>query len=144
MILARKRATDQCFAVKILKKRHIISCCSVSYTIIEKEALVLTSGHAFITTLYSCFQTKVIFNFLKLLHIYRESLILKFTISLKIAFAKLQKLIMSFIMSAWLFICLSVWNNSAPTGHIFIKLECIKFNENLLKICQNDWSFTEV
>jgi len=71
MILAKKKATDQRFAVKFMKKCHIISCCSVSYTIIEKEALILASGHPFITMLYSCFQTKVIFNFLKLLHIYR-------------------------------------------------------------------------
>jgi len=47
-------------------------------------------------------------------------------------------------LAVHLSVCLSVWNNSAPTGHIFIKLECIKFNENLLKICQNNWSFTEV
>jgi len=37
-------------------------------------------------------------------------------------------------MSAWLLICLSVWNNSAPTGQIFVKRDCIKFNENLSKI----------
>jgi hypothetical protein len=41
-------------------------------------------------------------------------------------------------------VCLSVWNNSAPVGHIFIELECIKFNENLSKICQNNWSFTKL
>jgi len=84
--LVKKKASgraDQHFAVKVMKKSHIISCCSVTCTISEKEALVLASGHPFITTLYSCFQTKVIFNFLNLLHISRESLILKFTISLK-------------------------------------------------------------
>ena len=86
MVLVKKKAsdgTDQRLAVKVLKKSHIISCCSVTYTVTEKQALVLACGHPFITTLYSCFQTKVIFNFLNLLHISRESLILKFTISLK-------------------------------------------------------------
>jgi len=86
VLLVKKKVsdgTDRRFAMKVLKKSHIVSCCSVTYTVTEKEALVLASGHPFITTLYSCFQTKVIFNFLNLLHISRESLILKFTISLK-------------------------------------------------------------
>ena len=86
MLLVKKKVshgTDRHFAMKVLKKSHIISCCSVSYTVAEKAALILACGHPFITTLYSCFQTKVIFNFLNLLHISRESLILKFTISLK-------------------------------------------------------------
>ena len=149
MILAKKKATNQRFAVKILKKCHIISCCSVNYTIIDKEALVLVSGHPFITTLYSCFLTKVIFNFLKLLHIYRASLILKFTISLKMfrcicKIAKIDYELHHVCLAVHLSVCLSVWNDSAPTGHIFIKLECIKLNENLSKICQNNWSFTKV
>ena len=87
MLRQRKKkasdGTDQRFAVKVMKQSHLISCCSVTYTISEKEALILASGQPFITTLYSCFQTKVIFNFLNVLQIYRESLILKFTTSLK-------------------------------------------------------------
>jgi len=86
VLLVKKKlsdGSDRRFAMKVLKKSHIISRCSVTYTVTEKEALVLASGHPFITTLYSCFQTKVIFNFLDLLHISRESLIPKFTISLK-------------------------------------------------------------
>jgi len=75
--------SDQRFAMKVVKKSHVIDCCSVTCTIAEKEALVLASGHPFITTLYSCFQTEVIFNFLNLLHISRESLIVKFIISMK-------------------------------------------------------------
>jgi len=66
VILVKKKASDgsdQRFALKAMKKCHIISCCSVTYAVTEKEALVLASGHPFITTLYSCFQTKVIFNF---------------------------------------------------------------------------------
>jgi serine/threonine protein kinase len=86
VILVKKKASneyDQRFAMKALKKSHIINCCSVTYTVTEEEALVLASGHPFITTLYSCFQTKVISNFLNLLHISRESLIVKFTISME-------------------------------------------------------------
>ena len=66
VILAKKKSSDgreQRFAIKVLKKSHIVSCCSVTYVVTEKEALVLASGHPFITTLYSCFQTKVILNF---------------------------------------------------------------------------------
>jgi len=47
-------------------------------------------------------------------------------------------------LAVHLSVCLSVWNNSATTGRIFIKFECIKFNENLSKICQNNLSFTKV
>jgi novel protein kinase C epsilon type len=86
VILVKKKVSDgsdQHFALKVMKKAHIVSCCRVTHTVAEKEALVLASGHPFITTLYSCFQTKVIFNFLNLLHISRESLILKFTISME-------------------------------------------------------------
>ena len=86
MVLVKMIASDgsdQRFAIKVMKKSHIISCCNVSSTVTEKEALVLASGHQFIMTLYSSFQTKVIFNFLNLLHISRESLLLKFTISMK-------------------------------------------------------------
>jgi len=72
VILVKKKAsdgTDQRFAMKVMKKSHIVSCCSVTYTVTEKEALVLASSHPFIMTLYLCFQTKVILNFLNLLHI---------------------------------------------------------------------------
>jgi len=58
VILVKKKSsdgTDERFAMKILKKSCIISCCSVTYTVTEKAALVLASGHPFITTLYSCF-----------------------------------------------------------------------------------------
>jgi serine/threonine protein kinase len=78
VLLVKKKASegsDQRFAMKVLKKSNIISCCSVAYTIAEKEVLVLALGHLFITAQYPCFQTKVIFNFFNLLHISRESLI---------------------------------------------------------------------
>ena len=86
VLLAKKKRSDGCdqhFAIKALKKANIMSLGSVKYVVTEKEALVLASGHPFVTTMYSCFQTRVIFNLLSLLHISRESLILEFTISLK-------------------------------------------------------------
>jgi hypothetical protein len=43
------------------------------------------------------------------------------------AFAKLRKAIISFVMS----VCPSAWNNSAPTGWIFMKFDIWAFFENL-------------
>jgi novel protein kinase C epsilon type len=63
VLLAKKKSADgseKSFAVKIVKKSFVVSHSCVSFTIIEKEALILTAGHPFITTLHSCFQTKVI------------------------------------------------------------------------------------
>ena len=50
-------APEQLYAVKTLKKRRITSS-TICEIMAEKEALMLTSGHPFITTLYSCFQNK--------------------------------------------------------------------------------------
>ena len=86
VILVKRKTADECdqhFAVKVVKKSDVIDSCSVAYAIIEKEAMAIASGHPFVTTLYTCFQTKVICNFLNLLIISRESLILNFTISMK-------------------------------------------------------------
>jgi len=71
--------SDQHIAIKVMKKSHIITYCNVSCNVTEKEALILSLVHPFIMTLYLCFQTKVILIFLNLLHISRESLLLKFT-----------------------------------------------------------------
>jgi serine/threonine protein kinase len=65
VVLVRKKAPDGTglhFAMKVVKKSHINNCGNMSYTVSEKEALVLASGHPFITTLYACFQTQVIFE----------------------------------------------------------------------------------
>ena len=62
VILVKKKPSDgsvQHFAITVLKKSHNISCCSVTYTVTDKKALVLASGHPFITILYSCFQTRL-------------------------------------------------------------------------------------
>jgi hypothetical protein len=39
------------------------------------------------------------------------------------AFAKLEKLTISFVMSVCTFVRLSTWNNLIPTGRIFMKPE---------------------
>jgi len=44
-------------------------------------------------------------------------------------FTKSWKVIISFIMS----VCLSMWNNSAPTGLIFMKFDIWGFSKNLLR-----------
>jgi len=48
---------EQLYDIKALKKRSITSS-NICEIMAEKEALILTSGHPFITTLYSCFQNK--------------------------------------------------------------------------------------
>jgi len=48
---------EQLFALKALKKRGITRS-NIRLIMAEKEALMLTSGHPYITTLYSCFQNK--------------------------------------------------------------------------------------
>jgi len=48
---------EQLYAIKALEKRSITSS-TICEIIAEKEALMLTSGHPFITTLYSSFQNK--------------------------------------------------------------------------------------
>jgi hypothetical protein len=62
VILFKKKASDgydQHSAINFMKKSHIVSSCSVTYTVAVKAALVLDLGHPFITTLYSCFQNKL-------------------------------------------------------------------------------------
>lgn len=49
-------------AIKALKKQRITSI-SISQIFAEKEALILTSGYPFITTLRSCCQNKVCLKF---------------------------------------------------------------------------------
>ena len=69
VVLARGKlpgAPEQLYAMKALKKRDITSS-NICDIVTEKEALMLTSGHPFITTLYSCLQNKVRLNFLDFL-----------------------------------------------------------------------------
>jgi serine/threonine protein kinase len=50
---------EQLYAIKVVNKTRTIS----SNIFAEKEALMRTSLHPFVTTLYSCFQNKVFINF---------------------------------------------------------------------------------
>jgi hypothetical protein len=48
-------------------------------------------------------------------------------------FAKFRKATISFIMSVCPSVRLSAWNNSDPTGQIFMKINIREFFENLLR-----------
>ena len=48
---------EELYAIKALKKRGIDSS-NICEIVTEKQALMLTTGHPYITTLYSCFQNK--------------------------------------------------------------------------------------
>jgi hypothetical protein len=52
---------EQLFALKAVKKQSMTPS-SISDIFTEKEALMLTSSHPFITTLYCCFQNEVFLN----------------------------------------------------------------------------------
>jgi hypothetical protein len=52
------------------------------------------------------------------------------------AFSKLRKATASFVMP----LCPSAWNNSAPTGRIFMKFDIDYF----LKICPENSSFNKI
>ena len=74
---------EQLYAMKAFKKRNITSS-TICDIMAEKEALMLTSGHPFVTTLYSCFQNEACLNFGDFLHSFKLCLILKFTVIVKI------------------------------------------------------------
>jgi hypothetical protein len=62
-----------CVPSKAVKKQNITSM-GISQIFAEREALILTSGSPFITTLYSYFQNKLYLDFLNILRISRLSL----------------------------------------------------------------------
>jgi hypothetical protein len=58
------------------------------------------------------------------------------------AFAKLRKAAISFVMSVS--VCPSAWNNSAPTGRIFMKFEISRFFENLSRKLKFHYNLTRI
>ena len=134
MILAKKKVSagsEQRFALKVIKKSGMIIRRRVTYTVTEKEALILASFY-YITILM--LPNKGNFQFLEPAsyfqrvintEIYHQFANVMFRCICKIAKMDYE------LHHVCLAVYLSVWNNSAPTGHIFVKLECIKFNENL-------------
>jgi hypothetical protein len=56
------------------------------------------------------------------------------------AFVKLRQATTSYVMSVYSSVCPSAWNNSAPTGRIFMKFDVCVFS----KICRENSSFIKI
>lgn len=59
VFLAKHRASEQLFAVKALKKYDLIDSDDVAACFTERDVLVLSLEHPYLTTLFFSFQTKV-------------------------------------------------------------------------------------
>ena len=101
-----------------------------------------------VTTCNTCFDIENSLNFINRLFLVLRMMIKNDNDCLD-AFAKLRKVAISFVMSVCLSVCLSSvrpyeWNNSAPTGRIFMKFDIWVFFENLSRIFKFHYNLTGI
>jgi serine/threonine protein kinase len=61
----KRHYKEECYTIKVVKKYDIIVKGLIRQVMEEKDVLRLVYGHPFVVSLYSCFQTEVIFQIYK-------------------------------------------------------------------------------